>query len=68
MSEWEQHAGGSEMREHARGEGMKGFGVVEHGAPPGGSGLGVWWWCRTSAVRLRSADFLLRAAGRYAVS
>lgn len=30
--------------------------------------MGVWWRYRTSAVRLRSVDFLLRAVGRYAVS
>ena len=39
MSEGEQHAEGSEVREHARGEGMKRLRVVEHGAPPGGGGL-----------------------------
>lgn len=40
MSEWEQPAEGSEMREHARWEGMEGFSVLEHGVSPGGGGLG----------------------------
>lgn len=40
MGEWEQPVEGSEVSQHARWEGMEGFSVLEHGVPPGGSGLG----------------------------